>query len=127
MSHATGQVIKDDAIIAYYEYNGTVDVAQPKLYLTKEEVSANWRTYPDAECTCGKASEDVLLYTSYGAGYYWPGRVCMSCLAITDGRTPDYDTPGHPLGAWNWPYDGDGNMLPEGVSYTDEPTQKGKV
>jgi len=43
MSHAYGEVIVNRAVVAYFEYNGTSDVAQPKLYATRDDLEADWR------------------------------------------------------------------------------------
>ena len=32
MSHATGQILKGEKIIGWFEYNGTADVVLPKVY-----------------------------------------------------------------------------------------------
>jgi len=85
MSHANGQVIVGDSVVAYYEYNGTSDIALSCLYGTKEEVRENWRRGVHNQCTCGQESTDCLLYTDYGRGFYWPAKVCLTCRAITHG------------------------------------------
>jgi hypothetical protein len=94
MSHAMGEVIKDGKTVGYYEYNGTCDFATTKIRPTVQEVWDHWRKSDIfGECTCGQPSEDVLLYTNYGYGYYWPGKACMDCMVIVDGTDPYGDKP----------------------------------
>lgn len=100
MSHAYGEIIKDGKTVAHFEYNGTVDLVQPILYATAQEVSDNWRKgSPREECKCPEQGEDVLIYTNYGYGYYWPGKACLKCMMVTDGIDP-YECErkeGHPV------------------------------
>lgn len=94
MSHANGEVIKDGATIAWFEYDGTSDVACWEIYSTYEEMTANWRKRRWPECTCGKPPESVLLQSDYGGGIGpWPALVCLSCMCIVDGDDP-YEKPG---------------------------------
>jgi len=131
VSHAEGQIIKDDQIVAYYEYDGCSDFCFTKLYKSREELTANWRTNQFAKCTCGKA-EPVLVYSSYGNGGWWAGKACLECMALTEGTSHDFDDfeylgDGHPLGHWQWPWDGQGNILPDGVKPEDEPRLRKRV
>lgn len=102
MSHSYGEVIKDGEIIGHYEYNGTSDIAGNRIYKTKEEVGANWRSKHsfDAECTCSVVHESaVILYSDYGYGFHWPATACLKCGVVLEGRGAyDIDTiSGHPL------------------------------
>lgn len=103
MSHAYGEVTQDGKVVAHFEYNGTSNVCCPKMYDTWKAMNAEWRKGPWVKCTCGKPSVDVILYTDYGNGYYWPGKACFECGCITGGLMPwgddDDSEPidGHPL------------------------------
>ena len=88
MSHARGEIIIGGRVAAHYEYNGTSDVAQPKLYATYEELDADWREGEWVTCTCGQPSTPCVIWTDYGGGFYWDGAVCMTCRCITDGLSP---------------------------------------
>lgn len=85
MSHSFGEVIKAGETIGWFEYNGTSDYAQPKIYSSSDEVWEHWRESPEVTCTCGN-DEPVILYSTYGNGFHWPGRACLHCRAITAGR-----------------------------------------
>lgn len=89
MSHANGEVLRGDAVIAWFEYDGTSDVACWELYATHDELHANWRKRRWPECTCGSPPESVLLRTDYGSGMKpWPGKVCLTCMCIVAGFDP---------------------------------------
>lgn len=88
MSDAFGHVVKDGKIVAYFEYAGTADVVIPDLYDSYDELQAHWRKEEWKKCNCGKEPEEVLLYSDYGGGFYWPGKVCLPCHAIVDGFFP---------------------------------------
>jgi len=84
MSHATGKVRFNDGTVMFYEYNGTCDVVCNCLYDSYKEMHSNWRDQPSNECTCGN-DEEVEIATNYADGYYWPGKACRKCKAITRG------------------------------------------
>lgn len=86
MSH--GECYFKDGLILHFEYNGTSDLAGPKLRSNKEEVTKHWRSYDNwAHCSC-RRSEPVILYTDYASGFHWSGRACRYCHAITVGIEP---------------------------------------
>jgi hypothetical protein len=90
MSNAMGGVYHAESkdLIGWYEYNGTSDVvANPRIRKTAEEVSAHWRGgEPYAACECSTPQPvAVLLYSSYGGGFWWTGEACLSCHLITGG------------------------------------------
>ena len=88
MSHAWGAVrFESNGLIKFYEYNGTADICNAQLYNTYKEVWDNWRKYKFIECKCGK-DEDIEIYTSYGGGFYWGGKGCRHCNAITKHLEP---------------------------------------
>ena len=88
MSHSLGQIKFKDGKIMYFEYNGTCDVVCTRLYKTKDDVNKHWRKDNNRECLCGNESEDVEIATIYGKGYYWYGKACRKCNAITEGVEP---------------------------------------
>jgi hypothetical protein len=100
MSHSTGAVLFSDKTVLHCEYNGTVDVMRSNLYKTHEEMHANWRGSKWTNCTCGKPSENVIIATSYGPGFFWPGKACRTCMCITDGWSSDYDHKVKGLPSW---------------------------
>ena len=94
MSHSSGEVIHNGKIVGYFEYNGTADFAMMDIHPTAEERNAHWREECTHECTCGKPPEDVILYTSYGMGFHYKAKACLSCMVIVDGFEPyRYDGP----------------------------------
>lgn len=88
MSHANGEVIHECNIVGHFEYNGTTDVACSKIYESHDEMQKHWRDGAEAKCTCGERPTDVLLYTDYADGHYWPSTACLKCGAITGERCP---------------------------------------
>ncbi len=89
MSHSSGYVLFKDGTKFYYEYNGTADVVLPKLWKTMQEVTDHWREEEpfDKECIC-KQDEEVIMYTRYGNGWYFPGRACKKCMLVTNSPSP---------------------------------------
>jgi hypothetical protein len=106
MSHSSGEVIKDNQVIGYFEYNGTVDVALPAIWNTMDEVHDNWRKQEWRSCTCSTPQvSEVTLYSSYGSGFHWKSKACLSCRTIVSNHDPhshwddpSYDSrPGSPF------------------------------
>lgn len=98
MSHSLGEVWKDGVLRAHFEYNGTCDTVRARLHEAIDGVTDNWRDDNWRFCTCGQSPETVIIYSSYGGGFYWEGKACFVCMAITDGFAPDGNsTDGHPF------------------------------
>ena len=106
MSHSSGEVwSKTGELLGYFEYNGTVDVVCTRIYKTEDDMIEHWRGHNFRDCICEhKKPLEVILYSSYGGGFYWDGAVCLDCEAIMEGILPyeDYDvylglTNGHPF------------------------------
>lgn len=98
MSHASGEVwSKDGKLLGYFEYDGTCDVVCTRIHLTAAGVREHWRGDNHRNCTCGATGQSVVLYTDYGFGCYWPGRVCWACMAVVDGIDPEGAEDGHPF------------------------------
>lgn len=101
MSNAHGEVIVDEKVIGYFEYNGSADFARPAVQKTLVDVHAHWRSKGNhRECRC--ASPDVvqcILWSSYGYGFHWDSGVCLACMTIVGCRIPDCEntTDGYPL------------------------------
>lgn len=91
MSHALGEVIKDGKVVGFFEYNGTSDIACSAVQKSVTDVTTYWRS-PDncRKCECGRAPESVILYSSYGGGFYWESTACFHCMAITGERIPEW-------------------------------------
>lgn len=103
MSHQPGQVIFGPGIQAYFEYDGTSDIALSRIYLTTDEMNENWRKQVWTTCTAtDHVRTPCWLFSSYGNGFFWYGEVCMKCMCITKGFDPNDD--GH--GNWIDDYDG---------------------
>lgn len=42
----------------------------------------------------------MILWTSYWYGFHWPGKACLNCGVIVDGKDPYEDEDS------DWPHDG---------------------
>lgn len=82
MSHANATVELPDGTVFHAEYNGTVDIARPSLFLTWEEVRDQWRQRDDRKCTCGQPGEPAYYHTNYGDGFGWDTEVCRTCMVV---------------------------------------------
>jgi hypothetical protein len=88
MSHATGMCRFDsDGLVMFFDYNGTTDVCVSHLVKTYDEVWDNIRNFNWLNCVDGK-DEPCALFTDYGNGFYWKGRACRYCRAITEELSP---------------------------------------
>ena len=88
MSHSAGAVrFESDGAIMYFEYNGTCDFCISRLFKTWGWVWRNWRKHKNLDCKCGK-DEPVTIFVTYGDGFFWPGRACRKCRAITENGEP---------------------------------------
>jgi len=86
VSHSPGQVLDViGEIVGYFEYNGTVDVARPKIFATAEERDAAWRADQPPPCKCH--GDDVTLVCG---GLTWDGRACLEHGFIVHGTSPIY-------------------------------------
>jgi hypothetical protein len=102
MSNTHGQVIHDGNVVGHIEYYGSSSCVPPRFFDTYAEVDEHWRTWPQAECTCGQPPVPVLIWVEYGSGYHWPSDACLICHVIT-GLRSSYD---EPLDIDEWPKDG---------------------
>lgn len=88
MSHASGKVkFISDGTEFWFEYDGTADIAMPKLFVDNETLCDNWRTDEWPKCTCGN-DEEVEITSHYGNGRTWDGKACRRCMCITEGFDP---------------------------------------
>lgn len=92
MGSASGVVIKDREIIGHFRYFGVSDVVIPKIWPSFEELDKNWNNDTWNECSCGAMAEDVILYTSYGDGFYWSAKACLRCGVIVTNLMPTDDS-----------------------------------
>lgn len=88
MSHSNGKVIVNTQIVGYFEYNGTCDVVLGRIYDSLEELRENWRCGDMGKCICGQEPSEVVLHTTYGSGFHWPGKACLKCKTIVEGLMP---------------------------------------
>ena len=99
MANVLGHVVHDGKIVGYFEYHGSGSHAETVIYPTE---AFDLRSGQVNECTCGLPPIDVLLWTEYGGGFYWPSQACLACQAIVGQRYHDLDADdhvdGHPLG-----------------------------
>ena len=110
MSHSTAAVKFGDGSIMHGEFNGTVDVLLPSLYLTEEERKDNWRSYPTKWKRCDNKEhqqEEVDVAVSYGNGWYWKATACRECMCVieplsleTMGEGTDFPFPKDGLPNW---------------------------
>jgi hypothetical protein len=98
VSHTLGEIWSQEEarLLGFFEYNGTCDIVCTRVHPRVEGVEQNWRADNQRECSCGEESQPVILYTTYGDGYHWPGRVCWKCEAITSGIRDFERVDGHP-------------------------------
>lgn len=83
MSHSMGTVYDTNGnVVAYFEYNGTSDVAVSHLCTTRDEVWETWREKTWRDCECGLQPQAAVLHSEYGGGFSWASRVCLNCRAI---------------------------------------------
>lgn len=94
MSRASAYVKFPDGTVRAGIYNGTVDWMFPWLWDTSDEAWDHYtRTYADRgpeERSWSEPPEgevvDVVIYSDYGRGSYWPGRAAKN--VIVDGLNP---------------------------------------
>ena len=85
MSSAYGVIrFKSDGKLLYYLYNGTSDICNPSLC---DDINDVWCSHDWTECDC-RQDEPVEIYSDYGGGFYWNGRACRHCKAITEKLEP---------------------------------------
>src|SRR5215831_6808585 len=116
MSHASGAVLFLDGTIKFFEYNGTVDICQPKLFSTKEELSNNWRTNDWPQCNdTNHIHQKVRIATTYGAGFSWNGFACLDCNCLVSPLEVNYDSEENGLPDW-YPIDPEGREFLNRIS-----------
>lgn len=114
MSHAHGEVwaIDGSKLIGRFEYNGTSDFATSAIAPSEAELKKNWRTPEHSrKCSCEpRGATPVILYSSYGGGFYWESTACLVCMSIT-GQDEPYPFSFNRDGTGN--YAEDGHPFPE--------------
>lgn len=92
MSHQQGEVRSSDgAVLGYFEYNGTADIACTAVWPDAKALWEHWRK-PEQFRTCSCAAPQrapVVLWANYGSGIEWPSEACLECMTIT-GETDPY-------------------------------------
>ena len=86
MSLSPGEVLDVlGEIVGHFEYDGTVDVARPKIFPTVEERDAAWRQSQPEPCTC--VGVEVSLVCEK---LTWDARACLDHGFIVYGLSPLY-------------------------------------
>jgi hypothetical protein len=88
MSHSGGEVWIGGVAVAYFEYDGTSDIAISCLHESDAATRAEWRAHTWRDCECGALPDAVVLFTHYGGGFHWPAKACLTCRAITEHHRP---------------------------------------
>jgi len=78
-------------VLAHFVYDGTSDtVFDGSLH---QDIEQAWKVYAATRyapmfryCECKTPPQPATLQSHYGGGFEWPGTVCLSCMAIVDGR-----------------------------------------
>jgi hypothetical protein len=102
MSHSHGEIWSPEGQrLGWFEYNGNCDVVCTRVYKPEEDMYMHWRKDNLRQCQdeAGHQArwQDVVLYTSYGWGFHWPGKVCWDCQAVVDGIMPTGDFTGESI------------------------------
>lgn len=61
--------------IGYGVYSGTSDVLAPAITRECDWAEGGWELL----AACQHEGEEAIVYSDYGGGSYWPGRVCREC------------------------------------------------
>lgn len=86
MSHSAGQVLDVlGDIVGHFEYNGTVDVAKPQIFVTAEALNDAWRCDQAAPCAC-----TGTVVTLSCDKLTWDARACFVHGFIVHGLSPLY-------------------------------------
>lgn len=93
MSHSSGEIfdVRCGHRVAWFEYNGTSDIAISCIHEDYESIESDWRKHEWLECKCGKPPLLVILLAHYGSGLAWPSSICLECHAIVGDREPYSD------------------------------------
>jgi hypothetical protein len=69
-----------------------VEFIEKQSVTSSATTSTAWkRQFSLREPKCDHEPEEVVLYTNYGGGFYWPGKACRKCNMIIAGRDTDAD------------------------------------
>jgi hypothetical protein len=86
VSHSPGQVLDVlGDIVGYFEHNGTVDVARPKIFATAADLDTAWRQPQPDPCVC-RGIEVSLVCDKLS----WDARACLDHGFIVFGLSPHY-------------------------------------
>ena len=85
MSDALVEVWVNGVVVAYGRYQGSADLAHPGLApsIDWEAIGSCFEWKP-----CEHDGVEALIYSDYGGGFHWPGRVCLECWRINEGHDP---------------------------------------
>lgn len=99
--HVASKVFSTEKVVlGWFAYNTIPDQACTRIFPEWLDLADNWRDDIFRVCSCGVPPVPVLLYTSYGGGFYWPSEACLACAAIV-GRTDSFDA-GEVQGRPDW-------------------------
>ncbi len=91
MSHAVGHLIREGAVIGYFEFDGNSDNPLPQIRDTEKEIGDGWRPTIEQlleifrqQQACTHKPEMVTLWADYGGrgGMHWQHPVCLECKLI---------------------------------------------
>jgi hypothetical protein len=108
MSKAVGEVwYLDGEFLGNFIYDGTTDSVIPGIYATGDEAWDGWENYGYISYPCDPkhVAEPVIIYSSYGGGFWWRGTMCLDCLCLLpplDNFEGRHATDGHPGEAFGW-------------------------
>lgn len=91
MSYGPARVKFPDGEVWYGEYNNTCNTYCSRIYSTKEERNAKWRSGDWHRCTC-KGVEPCIMEVD---GDYYLMQACRNCKSLG----PDYDR--YSEGGWD--------------------------
>lgn len=85
MSHASGRLLipVTGEILGWFEYNGTSDLCQPKVFATQDELRENWRTRDWPMCLCVPIRQDPVDLENHYTATTARGGWCPVCRVIT--------------------------------------------
>jgi hypothetical protein len=95
MSCATGYILKPDHSVAFFKWDGTIDIPQSKIFSTLDALWASPRLN-SAECTCDQLPVSCDAHADYGNGLNFTVEACFNCNAIVSWSPPNYHFCGKP-------------------------------
>jgi hypothetical protein len=93
MSHSSGKITKlDGTLVGYFEYNGTVDTALPRIHDTLDEVAVHWREPEPFRHQCDCAGDlDIFVHPYSDEDRHWQGKMCTEHKCIVGGTSRPFE------------------------------------